>query len=1453
MCPTSEIDPGIIHPSGPGLVFRTVLRELYSSYPQTVPYFHQANTIARELLKADFLSLVSAASDKEHDELLNASPNLDQIGIYLTEVLIAKILIESGVRPALLVGHSFGELAALATAGVYSTETGFRIVCHRVLALQSMAQAGAMAAITCDLERTCQFLEELGNNSIEVSVINLPRQTVVSGKPSELEALRDLLNRRGVSLSVLKSRYPYHSSFLGRAVAPFRTDLEAYTFRVSKIPVYLCMEGMLYSPGSDLPQILSSQFINRLDFKKVVDTLYHSGYRRFIECGAGNIVTKLIAQNLQEKASEIEALAITPVEGGLQEGLCKLVDAGFVIKELKSAGEVGQTSTNTAQLLESLSLVVKDMSHLVENTARLVKPVLPPLEVATAPALSSAESVATVEQESAGAVVSPLQLPSDTRQAAPSDSNGHDKFIAVAREESTETPIAIVSLGCVLPGASDPEQYWSNILNGISGITNIADVDPGAARDFLAGTEGPQVRVVPDKTYTLLHGSIVNVPYDPTLLSTAYSKEEFDALTTGQKICALAVAQSISRLKVAASGVVQCILGATEDGSKEYDDALFLESLQTLLGTIDEPDDLRRAFADRLDKVSGRKNGDLKELTQYRLYASVIKRLLGDGIPTFVVDTACSSSLYSTYLGVKSLQDGECDMVLAGGVFAPGPANNTLFAQFRGLSQRESRPFDVSADGVIFGDGAGIVILKRLPDALKDGDRILAVIRGIGLSSDGRSPSINVPQVKGQSIAIKHAYENSRIDLETIQYVEAHATATIVGDAVEFMALKEVMKRKPDSPRIELGSVKALVGHTGWAAGVASLIKICKAFEAKVIPRQYNYISPSPEIDVASSPFTIAESSHPWPDNMAPYPRRAGINGFGFGGTNAHVILEDFDDAYHRNLCANLKTRTARPKELAVIGIGSLFPGAARSMTSEPSSELRFSRESLHLPAKKMLLPDVTEHMDASQYLAALAAEKVFETLPEWAKFKNRMGVVLGIESKTERGMRANERIFVDRLRRQVLDVPDNGTLSTADLNRILDKLVKHIRDRNVPSGPYTLPGLMPNVTAGRIANMFDLNGPNIVVNRGEYSSLQALFVAHQLLAHDDCEVVLAGGINATNANHEGEAEAAFLLALTTPELARREGLSVLSTLNLSEPDTSNLSAAEVFEVTRTLDYKGAQGAPEIVKAVRQTREKNLRCVVQQNGNGAGQRLVFDPLSRPAQPTLAESRTYAYVQGTPIRYYTPQLEPAAVSGEGQILKGRKILFLTDQPDRWLTLESAGALAPFEYHVVCPPGFQLAKSLSVDLTSEDTLQRSLNDLAQVEFDTLIAIKTLEDHTEETLLINSVEKELIWLDLLFAVCRQNYEKIQSHSIPIITVCQGAYKNNRLDPYTGLVSGFMKSLSRELGGPVCRAINTDEVSLYKTLHQVEMDLGYPVSEVEVCYKEDAAVPSRSCLSRV
>src|SRR5262249_30016514 len=157
--------------------------------------------------------------------------------------------------------------------------------------------------------------------------------------------------------------------------------------------------------------------------------------------------------------------------------------------------------------------------------------------------------------------------------------------------------------------------------------------------------------------------------------------------------------------------------------------------------------------------------------------------------------------------------------------------------------------------------------------------------------------------------------------------IEAHATATPVGDKVELAALQEAFAdRAPGSAAIELGSLKALIGHTGWVSGAASIIKICKALEARIIPRQFNYSAPHPEIQIDESRFRIPLENHPWPENGSGMPRCGGVNSFGFGGTNAHVIIEAFDEPYHRDLCGPSSGNRAAEPSLVIVGVGSLFP-----------------------------------------------------------------------------------------------------------------------------------------------------------------------------------------------------------------------------------------------------------------------------------------------------------------------------------------------------------------------------------------------------------------------------------------------------------------------------------------------------------------------------------------------
>ncbi len=1456
----SEFNKVVFTFPGQGAYNQAILKELYTSFPQTVPYFHRANEIVLRFLEHEFLPLITASSQEVHDRLLNACPDLDQIGIYLAEVLIARLLMQDGVKPNLLVGHSLGEMAALTVSGAFTIETGLKIVCQRVIALQSLNIVGKMAAVSCTPERLKEIMDKHGFTSIEISVINFPLQTVISGEPSELKKLGKYLAQLGITLTVLKSRYPFHSSFLRGAVKPFKINLNCYNFLSAQIPVYLCTEKKLYSADQDLAEVLSSQFIKTLDFKSVVNSVYESGYRNFIECGPGDIVSKIISKNLTDK-TEVITRPVAPqnkdVSKGLEEITNFCLEKGISISSEKSEG---QSQLDRQRFMspqqESIQALVQDISNYLDPDLHYHQQAQAPSQtILTKDSQFVGEIIPTDMKET----VSPekrtaLRTDIDKRTDSKFESKKLRSEQFPQENGTMPMPIAIVSMGCVLPGANGPEEYWHNIKAGVSGIINLAEIDPDASSDFVSGNVIGELNIVPDKTYTLLNGTILNIAYEEKLLSSIYSEDDFEQLTRSQRLLALAITQSLTALKSEIDSVkeskIQCILGATADGTNEYDDALFYESMQAILGKLDEPENLRHSFSQILKDISGNNGRDSEKLAQYNIYKDVVQKVFSRSIKTYILDSACSSSLYSINLGIKSLQTFESDLVFAGGVFAPGPANNTLFAQFRGLTPTASRPFDAAADGVIFADGSGIVTLKRLPDAMADGDYIWGVIRGMGLSSDGKSPSVNVPQLKGQTLAIRRAYASSKIDIDTLQYVETHTTATPVGDLVELNALKEATQnRDPNLPPIELGSAKALIGHTGWVSGVASVIKLCKAFEEKLIPKQYNYNSPSPEFNLEQSRFAIATDSRNWPSNIDAFPRRAGISSFGFGGTNTHLILEVFDEAYHQSLCKNLKVDKSQPETLAVVGVASLFPAADKLESSMPTSQLRFQRGALRLPAKKILLPDVVEHMDASQYLAALAADQIFSTMPDnWQELKDEIGVVLGLEGKTERGIQANERIFLDRLKRLFTKADGNDSISRSDRNRILKKIIDTIKNKNMPSGPYTLPGLMPNVVSGRIASLFDLKGPNVVIDMERNSLFQSLLVAEQFLIHKDCKIVLAGGLNAFNGhNGTANAEAAFILALTTLETARDAGFPIQGLLRISQLDKRNDGVHEIQEVNSTFNYKGANGSPEILKAINQIRGNNSSYFIKELENDSlpAKMFVFSPASESKKTSSSESslpdeisKAYAYVQGTPIYYATPSLLPSDVEGAAKPLNECHILFLTDQPDKWSVLEKSGALDSLQYSVVCPAGGSLTNSVEIDLSSDESIQNTIEALNQVSYDTVIAVKNLKDYSEKTLLLNDLRNERTLLDLLFVICRHAYRRIQNKEISIITVCLNAYNGRQLDPYTGLVSGFMKSLRRELPDSVFKIISTNEGNFYKALRQVEIELGNRDDAAEASY---------------
>ncbi len=262
-----------------------------------------------------------------------------------------------------------------------------------------------------------------------------------------------------------------------------------------------------------------------------------------------------------------------------------------------------------------------------------------------------------------------------------------------------------------------------------------------------------------------------------------------------------------------------------------------------------------------------------------------------------VVDAACASSLSALHLALLELAAGRSDMVLTGGMDTFNDIFMYMcFSKTPALSPTgDAKPFDAHADGTILGEGLGCVLLKRLADAERDGDKIFAVIRSVGTSSDGKGQAIYAPSPKGQTKALRQAYRLADVTPETIELLEAHGTGTRAGDAAEVTALTDVYRNGdlPASPWCALGSVKSQIGHTKAAAGVAGLIKAALALHHKVLPPTIKVTQPIDQVAPGRTPFYVNTEKRPWMPPRAGHPRRAAVSAFGFGGSNFHCVLEE--------------------------------------------------------------------------------------------------------------------------------------------------------------------------------------------------------------------------------------------------------------------------------------------------------------------------------------------------------------------------------------------------------------------------------------------------------------------------------------------------------------------------------------------------------------------------------
>jgi acyl transferase domain-containing protein len=425
--------------------------------------------------------------------------------------------------------------------------------------------------------------------------------------------------------------------------------------------------------------------------------------------------------------------------------------------------------------------------------------------------------------------------------------------------------IAVIGMDGKFPGAKTIDDFWQNLCNGVESISFFTDEELVAA--------GVSPETLSDPKYVKA-GSVL-----PDI-------EMFDASFFGFSTGEAKTLDPQHRL------LLECAWSAIEDAgynSEAYDGRIGVytgASFSTYLhkNLLLNPDFLKSAGDLQVEM------GNDKDFISTRI--SYKMNLRG---PSVCINTACSSSLVAVHMACQGLLDQECDMALAGGVTIQVPKREGYFYQKGGINSPDGhcRPFDAKAQGTVFGSGAGLVILKRLEDALIDGDHIYATIRGSAINNDGAlKVGYTAPSVDGQAEVIAEAMSIAGVDPETITYIETHGTATAMGDPIEVAGLTKVFRNYTEKKGFcALGSVKSNIGHLNRAAGVVGLIKTILMLKHKMLTPTLNFEQPNPQIDFANSPFYVNTTLKPWKVNGIL--RRAGVSSFGIGGTNAHVILEE--------------------------------------------------------------------------------------------------------------------------------------------------------------------------------------------------------------------------------------------------------------------------------------------------------------------------------------------------------------------------------------------------------------------------------------------------------------------------------------------------------------------------------------------------------------------------------
>ena len=700
--------------------------------------------------------------------------------------------------------------------------------------------------------------------------------------------------------------------------------------------------------------------------------------------------------------------------------------------------------------------------------------------------------------------------------------------------------IAIIGISCLFPDAQTPGEFWQNLLTGKFSISAPTTTQIGVDPEIFYDPEAKGRTGETGEYYCNNGGYIKNFKFDPTgyRIAPEILEQLDDIYQWPLYVAKQALLDSgyFDNTEVLAKCGV--ILGNLSSGTKLSHRLIDPIYYQTIESAVQE---LLQQPNFKLERLPGSEDVLLLNMLTAGYPSAVVAQALSLAGINFSLDAACASSLYAVELACQYLRSGKANLMLAGAVSATDPlCAHTTFSIFQAYPDDGiSRPLDRSSGGLIAGEGAGMLVLKRYSDALRDGDRIYATVLGTGLSNDGKGKHFLSPNPKGQLLAFERAYATAGIAPDSIDYVECHATGTPLGDRTELDSMETWFGKYSKTPLI--GSVKSNLGHLLTAAGMPSMLKVILSMSHGLIPPTINVRESLASTNKLLSRDNIVTSITSWP-SVQPLPQRAAVSAFGFGGTNSHLILEGSSQSSETATPQPEINSPLKTDKMAIVGMDAFF-GQADNLDAFEKYIYQGIQPLVPVPSRRWKgiedQPQLLEQygfpgaaplgayisdFDLDYFHYKIIPDEADQPIPQQL-------LILKVADRAlqDAGIKAGANVAVivamntdlsSHVMRGRCDITwqVKQSLAKANINLPPDKILKLeniLRDSYLkpPQANKTL-SMIGNVMASRISALWDFPGPTFTLSAEENSVFKALEVAQLLMSDSQLEAVLVGAVD---------------------------------------------------------------------------------------------------------------------------------------------------------------------------------------------------------------------------------------------------------------------------------------------------------------------------------------------------